>query len=541
MLGIDYSGQKFSLSSDPKNAVAVFSPAVLFMDGREMRLDLVWTDGYTIVSQKNDFHVTDVFKDNGDGLFSVRRSIKNVGNVTHEIKSIFEAKILFSAEKFLIPCVSYNKNIRGSNGAPAGFEYMGENWVFAYDRSGIPSCTLSENRAVAFALFASDRDADSLRSSCSFLAEAGETVHRLIHPVTEAPYTYSGKTRLTERYDEFITLAPGATFDCEMFMYACRPRRQNYAFAQLADRILEEKKDQFSMVLPPEKVWQLGIEFAKALLYDYKGYRLTITHFAPRLYRVQHDVGMTTPKMAEMMKDPYYTELGRFDERFEIGWADQGLLNARMMAVHAHKTQDSELFDTAVGIFDAWTEKQGENGLLYTQFQLYYEDEAYDFALPDVCNLGWAMAEMVRMYRFLQSIGIEKRAYLTFATRLCDFFCTHYSDEYGFGKSWTLDGECVDTTGSIGGFIIPGLLETYKLVKDSRYLDCALKAMDFYYKRDIDNFVCLAGAIDCCCIDKETAYPFVVAANMLYEITGEACHLEREKQASYYFLSWMFF
>ena len=32
-------------------------------------------------------------------------------------------------------------------------------------------------------------------------------------------------------------------------------------------------------------------------------------------------VGFTPAEMAEMMKDPYYTELGRFDERFEIGWA----------------------------------------------------------------------------------------------------------------------------------------------------------------------------------------------------------------------------
>ena len=85
------------------------------------------------------------------------------------------------------------------------------------------------------------------------------------------------------------------------------------------------------------------------------------------------------------------------------------------------------------------------------------------------------------------------------------------------------------------------MAELYSVTKDSRYLDAALKASDFYYARDLDNFVCTAGAIDCNCIDKETSYPFLQGSLMLYRITEDRKHLDRAEKAAAYFSSWMFF
>lgn len=539
MLSVFHTAGGFSLGKGD-NAVFDFMPAKIEMNGKELTLDAHIADG-ALVSEGHDLRVTDKITDLGDGLWRIDRVIENTGVGTLCFKDILEIRTAFKPAKYLIPCVNYNGNAGCKENTPTGLSRDGSPWIFAYDRTGIPACTLCEDKHYGVALFASDKDADSLRSSCSLVQNGdGSFSQKIYRPVTEAPYTYSGKNVLTERYDEYLTLKPGARFASTSYAFACVPMYENYAAANLLDRAADVFALERTPCLTPEQTWELGIDYAKALLYDYEGHKLIITHFAPRLFRSQHGAAITPEEMQRRLQDPYYTELGRFDERFEMGWADQGLLNARMLAVDAAKKGDRETLDIAVDIFDAWAEKQQENGLLYSQFQQYYVKETYDFATPDVCNFGWGAAEMARMYAFLRSIGIDKPAYRNFAVRLCDFFCEHFSAEYGFGKSWTLDGECVMQNGSIGGFMLTGLMETYRITGDDRYLETAKKASDFYFDRDLDGFVCSAGALDCQSIDKETAYPFISSSLMLYEDTGDALHLERAKKAAYYFFSWAF-
>lgn len=538
MLTVFHTERGFSL--DGGDAVLHIAPAKIELGGREYTLE-ARVEGHTVLSVGHGLSVTDTVSDLGGGLFRIDRTLENVGVGTLCFKDILEIRTAFVPTKYLIPCVNYNGNPGCKAHTPMGLERDGEPWVFAYDRTGIPACTLTEDKQLGAALFASDCDAASLRASCSMFANAdGSMTQRILRPVTEAPYTYSGKDILTERYDEYLTLAPGARFASTSYAFACVPMYENYAAANLLDCAADVFDLACTPCLTPEETWKLGIDYAKALLYEYEGHTLIITHFASRLFRSQHGAALTPEEMERRMKDPYYTELGRFDERFEMGWADQGLLNARMLAVDAVRRGDRALLDTAIGIFDAWAEKQQENGLLYSQFQQYYVKETYDFAVPDVCNFGWGAAEMARMYTFLAENGIDKPAYKQFAVRLCDFFVAHFSPKYGFGKSWTLDGACVMENGSIGGFMLTGLMETYRITGDRRYLELAARGSDFYFARDLDRFVCSAGALDCQSIDKETAYPFITSSLMLYEDTKDTKYLDRAKKAAYYFLSWAF-
>lgn len=530
MISIKYAKGEFSIGNGTENAVCLLPSPKVEIDGKEID-----TDSF------ESLKVTDTYRAIKNGLFKVYRDIENVSDKKITFRDIFEITTAFTPSRYLIPCVNYNGNDGCRENTPTGLTRDGKPWIFAYDRMGIPSCSLCENRKFGTAIFASDCDENSLRSACSLIKNAdGTFTQRIYHPVIEAPYTYSSKNILTDRYDEYITLNPGEKFAAVMYIFVCTPMYENYAAANLLDCAADLFNLDRDVCLSPKEVWDLGIKYTKALLYDYEGHKMIITHFAPRLFRSQHGAAVTGEEMARRMKDPYYTEIGRFDERFEMGWADQGLLNARMLAADAIEKGDRETLDIAIGIFDSWADKQQENGLLYSQFQQYYVKETYDFATPDVCNFGWGAAEMSRMYTMLRENGIDKPKFRDFAVKLCDFFCENYSPLYGFGKSWTLDGKCVMERGSIGGFMLLGMLETYRITGNKKYLGTALRASDFYYSRDLDKFVCSAGALDCQSIDKETAYPFILASIMLYEETGDDKHLTRAKKAAYYFFSWAF-
>ena len=131
----------------------------------------------------------------GNGLFRLHAEVRNVSNRTRKIKLILEAETLFRPDHYLIPCILYNGNDYGNLDSPRGLLRDGTPWVFAYDREGIPSCTITEDASHVFAMFASDESPETLRSSCSLIRNGDGTYrHRIFYPVTEAPVTYANKT-----------------------------------------------------------------------------------------------------------------------------------------------------------------------------------------------------------------------------------------------------------------------------------------------------------------------------------------------------------
>ena len=293
--------------------------------------------------------------------------------------------------------------------------------------------------------------------------------------------------------------------------------------------------------LTDDDVFDLGIRYVHSLLYLYKGKWLVNEHYISRMAHDCAAMRITREEMAERMKWEYWTTLGTYCQTFEVGWAGQNFLNARMLAVKSFETGDDALLKKAIGVFDAFVATQYPSGLLHTCYQFNFEANRVERRPADACNMGWAAAEAVRMKRLLASHGMDKPELVKFARGICDFFVSHWSDEWGFGKSWRVDGLPAAQAGTIGGFLIPALIELYDETKERKYLDAALQASDFYFNRDLDNFECTAGAIDCYCIDKETAWPFLNGSLSLYRITGDAKHLKRAEKAAAYFTSWMFF
>ena len=531
----DKTSGSFSVSCNAsQDAVAEIKAPVIEENG--IMTSLTKTENGRYVG--NGFEGKDTVSDLGKRLFSVERTVINTGE-KRTFKLITEAETSFAPNRYLIPCVSYNGNEYGNGKEPKGMFCDGQPWIHAYDRESIPSCTITENKETAFAIFVSDRDSVSLRSSCSIIPSPkdGEYIQRIYWPVTEAPYTYSDNDKFTERYDEYITLENGENFTVLFYVFASVPRWENYGSNELFDIALDLFDNNTKPHHSADELWDLAIKYARFLLHP-------IPDKSARIFKSGTN---STPSGI------------KYSRHSEIGWIGQNILNARMLIRNYMKNGDEKCLQEAIEACDTWIQKQFDNGLILARYEWYTNGREWNYIPfdpnsswaanyprqhgwpPETCNTGWAAMEFLRIWALLQSIGIDKPQYKEFAVKICDFFCERYSDEYAFGKTWHHEtGECLDKTGSIGGFITMALIEAYKTLGEKRYFEVALRSLDFYFERDLNNLICTAGAIDCVCVDKETAGPFITASIDAYEITKNPKYLEYAEKAAYYFNTWMF-
>ncbi len=555
---ITKEAEKYILCQTPsQNSYCKILPPVLVMDGREIAASAEDSaSSYRI----HGIVISDELQEIGGGIFSATRQITNQNDFPVRFKSIFEVNTAFVPRHFVFPGFNYDTSQCGAGAqageiinttkaglqssvlnTPTGLEKDGQPWVFAYDREGIPSATLSENEEKVVALFASDKDRLSLESCCSMIKNADGTFrHRLIHPISEMPYTYAQKNSLEAPMETELTLQAKEEITLSFYLFVGEPKYPNYGMANLLEACTEVFPFTETPALTQKEVWELGISYFRFLQKDAGGVPMFSGHISDRLFQMAHAGELKGEALAKAMEIPENRTLSTFSTSYEIGWAGQGAMVARLFAENGYRIGSEQDVKTAEACLDAYVATQHKSGLLYP---LYAHNKLPEDRrrLPDACNMGWAMCELMRSFKLFRDHGTLKQNYYDFSVRLADFAVRTYSDEYGFAKTWQIDGTPVSTHGSIGGFMIMGLCEVYKETKDPRYLDTAKKAMDFYYARDLDHFVCTAGAIDCACIDKETAYPFLESALFLYEQTKEQIWLERAEKAAYYFFSWLFF
>ena len=493
------------------------TPPLIEVNGRELRLDTVSAGAARAEYSGQDMTASDMISPLGEGLYLLERVIKNTGRGTRTFKLICELETAYVPTKYNIPCVSYGGNARSGGKEYKGTELDGETWIYAYDRTGIPSCTEAEDDSVVTALFASEESRESLRSSCSFaVLPDGRMAHRIYYPVTEAPYTYCDHDIMCPRYDEYITLGPGGRFSVSFYIYISKPKWKNYGMANVLDTALGLYNNLHEPSLSPEEVWDCSIAWSEFLLCDFHGAKM----FRNMFRHAKEGDGLYTPY-----------------DIFEAGWSGQCMQQARMFILEYKRTGEQRYLDDALSCLDAWVKTQKDCGLFPANYARHISG---NYIPNDICNYSWGAIEMIRSYALLRELGIERPEYVTFARRVLDFLISQYTDEGGFGLSYTVFGEKAADGGSIGGFTCMALVEFYKLTNEKLYLDMAVRSFDMYFRRDLDDFICTAGAIDCSCIDKETAYPFIYTALELYDITKETVYLERAQKAAYYFFSWAF-
>lgn len=515
---ISYCDGTFFASENGTEAVAALLPPAYRLEGEgeaEHTLAPVAEGVYADGTSRVEWIVEPV----SQGLFRLRRAWTNQTNKPLRLQTVLRVATSFAADHYLIPCVSANGNEFGGGGEPKGLTRDGQKWIFAYDRESVPACTLTENADFAVALFASDESALSLESSCSLTKlDDGRFVQELYHPVIESPVTYANRDAYGPAYQTYLELGAGETFVTEAYLSVSSPRWRNFGICDTLDAALGLFGDPVPYPTPDgERVWRDSVTFAKSLITSYKGKKGFIIGFVP-----DGQGGFTY----------------RGDDCFELAWCGQNILFSRMLVEDYVRYGHEDSLAEALEILDTRaTLCTAESGLLAAQLRDF---EHLSNAAADTCNMGYGAYEFLRVWERLRQIGIDRPSYFAAGKGLCDFFCEHFSEDYGFGKVWRLDGVCLDGGGSIGAFVIPAMAKLYELTREEKYLAMAERALAFYVERDLDQFVCTAGALDTSCVDKETSTPFLISAVMLFELTGKEIYKTYAEKAAYYFVSWAF-
>ena len=515
-------------------------PGVRTETGDVLRLAAAEDGGYA----GHGFAARDAVCDLGGGLCRITRRMQNTAECARRVQLETALCDRFVRTHFVIPCVNYNGNPGGGN-YPHGFAKDGKPWIFAYDRTGIPSCSLTEDETRTVALFAADTDETSLVSSVSLTEnEDGSLCHHIYYPYIEAPYSCTNTDTLTAPLLTYLDFAPGEAKDFSFYVFVGAPKWKNFGMASLTDRLDEAQDLDMPPAVDARTLWDAGIDYIGSLRREYRGHHL---------FALARRADFGAPAFAPAPAS------------FEIGWAGQGALSSQLYICEYLRTGERRFLDDALENLDAWAEKQAENGLFLAHYEWYpaagepaWRPAVSDTQIlanfhipggtekggkgwyPELCNLGWGAASFARCYRLLRDAGIERGDYLAFARRTCDFFLAHFDEENGFGKAYRLDGSCYAAESSIGVFALPALIEVFRATGDPKYLDGAVRGFDFYAHRDLAAFSLTGGAIDCASVDKETAYPLLRTALDLYDETGDARYLVRAEMCGHYFFSFAY-
>lgn len=442
---------------------------------------------------------------------------RNISGEAIRVQLRAELQADFACRHYLIPGVSLNGNKWGRGKEPKGLTFRGEPWIFDSRRTTIPACTISEDEEHYLALMASDKDALSLRASCSLVRqEDGAMSHQLFYPMMEGPRTYCTRDGYTDPHEEWLSLAEGESICTTAFIVSGKPILTNFAAADVEDAALELLGAPFEPRFTAKQAAELCCCFALRLVTEVNG-----------------------RKMLSIGQLP--DENGSFENRegYEAGWCGQNGLYARLLLERGLRERDFKLTDIAVSNLDAWShEAVGKTGLMHTHYHWFLQGRTN---IEDTCNLGFAITELTKAWQLASRYGMNKADWLNAAKGAAEFLCNNWSDEYGFGKAWDVEnGNCADTEGTIGAYIIPGLTALYRATNEAQWLSAARKACRFYVQRDLSHFQCTAGALDTHCIDKESGAPILAAALELYELDKSDEWLSDAKMAGWYFCSWMF-
>ena len=410
-----------------------------------------------------------------------------------------EAKTLFLPQHTMIPAVSYDGNPWGRDHEYKGLEEEGAAWTFASHRCAVPGATCSWNETAGIALFSQGLCSCSLQKE----KETGRCIHRLIWPETEGPRVlygdswqaaFQGSMEETDRFHAWLCIGKGEEVKKQML----------HAAWKLSFR---EERPQRSAA----EIWKLSVSFA-------------------RLLYTEEDDGFCAFSIGFLWNGREWIK--RPENKYEIGWCGQNASLAVSLMKDYERTGDEDSLEMAVRVLDSWVTKgRSAQGLLLTR----YDPED---SLIDACNLGTAGQQFFEAYDTAKKLGLEKRAWLDAAFEICDFTLERMKADGRIGMSWNRDGSVHEEKGTAGAFLVLPLAEAFLRTGEGRYLEAAEKGFAYYYGEFAANGYGTSGALDTCCIDKESVIPLLKGALLLFDAAGKKSYLDQAEEAAWYLSSW---
>lgn len=488
--------------------------------------------------------------------WDIKVAVTNTADTAVTFKLILSAEPHIRDAKFMFPGINYNGNNFGDSvmNLPQGWERDGQPWIFSYDRGSIPSCTISENDSRVFALFASDVDTASYVSSCSMeKLSDGSFRHMIYWPVTEAPVVYDDKLKFSERYDTYLTLAPGETFSVSAIACTGKPLYPEFGFANVFPVAFRRINHDVPLCRSVAEVLRLDKAFQDwGRRQDENGYWYS-TILDDQMFRAGYygtgksDDGYTvadyeknpslnrwhTSEMADskkVKKGEYVYGYGR-----ELGFAGQTFQTARLSIIYGLENGSQEDLDFGLKVLRSWIQKRRfPNGIFKSNRNRGHNNR-------DASNLGWAISELTRVSQALRAHGMDASDLEAAATQLVEVILPSVREDGALGSVWNGDtGEVVTYNGDGGGFMLMGLVRYWLATGDERLKPVIDNAFKYYYESDINHFRCFGGAMDCASIDKEGIHPYFTSAKLMYEATNDSSYLDYARKAAWYFVSWLY-
>lgn len=469
--------------------------------------------------------VRDTIEPIGEGLFVWRREIDKVKAEVQDLQRNMMSIVLEKpTEYFMIPGISYNGNQWGEGKEPKGISHEGEPWRFAWHRSTVPAGLFCQSKKWKVAMWGGLENTQGFSGSLEYTRE-GKMKMSVCFPEQEGPWIYCAR----DTYEKKEYLEATADTGRKMQFIAwiqVGSADEKYDTGKWLDsvwKICQDKDSQTKkkLYMDKKKVWDLGICFlTKSAWFEEDGF----TGFC---------MGLTwNGKLWEQKRD-----------YLEVGWVGQNASCGVSLICDGILSGNPKHIDKGMRVLDCWLDCCLENGLFRCRYDLMrqYKDNIFNRReLQDAANLYSVADEYLEAWKILKEIGISRDIYKKTALALCDFAVKSQEESGCMGKAWYNDGTCVQREGGIGCYMVAALCRAIEETGEEKYLVPAMRGFEFYFNEYMKNGYTTAGALDTCCIDKESAFPLLKTALCLYKRNREKKYLDCAVKISNYIATWQY-
>lgn len=496
--------------------------------------DTVWEEG-----------VQDTIENVEEDLFRWERVIDKERLRTQDLQKIkMKLSLTEPVEYYMIPGVIYNGNFWGEGKEPKGNGRSGVPWKFAWHRSGVPAGLFCQTSRWTVGMWGSLSNSQGFSGSLE-QDERGGMSMVISFPEEEGPAVYCARDTYEERpyFESAVNTENKMKFTVWIKVGMVKEKYNYREWLDTVWKICEKEKPmRQALSVSDQKIWNLGIRFlTESAWFQRREKEYGTGNIANEESNNTSDkrlfsgfcMGLTWDGSRWVQKRDY----------LEIGWVGQNASCAVSLIYDGLASGNLNRVEQGMEILDCWLACRLENGLFrcrYERMEKYREEKENRVELQDAANLYSVTDEYLEAWRVLREAGIKREEYRETALAVCEFARKTQEKNGRMGKAWYNDGTCAQREGGIGCYMVLALCRAMEETGEEKYMDHIIRGFRFYYAQYLSDGYTTAGALDTCCIDKESAFPLLKTALFLYKKSEKREYLECAVRISSYIASWQY-